>query len=47
MSRGVRRNALVEASERHPKKRPGLLSVNKKDLGKVKRDHVPPVGFDG
>jgi hypothetical protein len=34
MSRGVRRNALVEASERHPKERPGLLSVNEKDLEK-------------
>jgi hypothetical protein len=34
MSRGVRRNAVAEASERHPKERPGLLSVNEKDLGK-------------
>jgi len=37
MSRRVRRNALVEASEPHQKERLGLLSVNEKDLGTVKR----------
>ena len=37
MSRGVRRNALVEASEPHQKERLGLLSVNEKDLRPVKR----------
>ena len=40
MSRGVRRNALVEASEPHQKERLGLLSVNEKDLGPVKRQHT-------
>lgn len=37
MSRGVRRNALVDASERYQKERLGLLSVNEKDLGTIKR----------
>jgi hypothetical protein len=30
MSRGVRRNALVKASERLTKKRPGVLGVNRR-----------------
>jgi hypothetical protein len=28
VSRGVRRNALVKASERQPKERPGVIGVN-------------------
>jgi hypothetical protein len=32
MSRGVRGNTLVKASEQHPQERPGMLGVNERHL---------------
>ena len=37
MSRGVRRNAPVGSSERHPKERLGFLSVNENPLFAIRR----------
>jgi hypothetical protein len=45
MSRGVRRNALVKASERHATERPGILGVNGRIFEPTKKPASFPDGL--